>query len=199
LEEVVSVIDPGFEGLEAPAKEERIRSLSMRLSPTRMMNLTEFGRAVHAEMEALLAALRIGVNVPGSHLYTTTFPCHNCAKHIVNAGISRVVYIEPYPKSLAMELHDDAIRLDEPPEPDDYRLSLECFVGVAPRRYPSAFAMVTPDGRRYPRKDGRGAVLRDALGLRISEPVLNYIQRESSAALVLREFVDSEQGELDLD
>lgn len=36
------------------------------------MNLTEFGRAVHAEMEAILAAARVGIPVKGSTLYTTT-------------------------------------------------------------------------------------------------------------------------------
>ena len=42
-------------------------------------------------------------------MYATTFPCHHCARHIVAAGIDKVVYIEPYSKSLAFELHHDAI------------------------------------------------------------------------------------------
>lgn len=46
-------------------------------------------------------------------LYCTTFPCHSCARHIVASGITKVVYIEPYPKSKAYELHNDAILLDE--------------------------------------------------------------------------------------
>jgi len=45
----------------------------------------------------------------GGTLYTTTFPCHNCARHIVAAGISKVYYVEPYAKSLALELHNDSI------------------------------------------------------------------------------------------
>lgn len=48
--------------------------------------------------------------MPGT-LYTTTFPCHNCARHIVAAGISKVYYIEPYEKSLALELHSDSITI----------------------------------------------------------------------------------------
>lgn len=39
----------------------------------------------------------------------TTFPCHYCARHIVAAGIYEVQYIEPYPKSKALQLHADAI------------------------------------------------------------------------------------------
>ena len=58
---------------------------------------------VHAEMEALLSCARSGVSPVGGTLYSTTFPCHNCAKHIVAAGLRRVVYVEPYPKSRAVE------------------------------------------------------------------------------------------------
>jgi cytidine deaminase len=52
-----------------------------------IMNIIEFGRTVHAEMAALIDALRRGVNIKGSTLYVTTFPCHECARHIVAAGI----------------------------------------------------------------------------------------------------------------
>lgn len=61
--------------------------------------ITEYGRMVHAEMNALADAARLGRSVAGATMYVTTFPCHNCAKHIIASGISRVVYIEPYPKS----------------------------------------------------------------------------------------------------
>ena len=44
----------------------------------------------HAEMEALLSCARSGVSTRGATLYSTTFPCHNCAKHIIAAGVARV-------------------------------------------------------------------------------------------------------------
>jgi deoxycytidylate deaminase len=81
------------------------------LKSTLLSDITEFGRSVHAEMDALIAAGRTGVSFRDSTLYTTTFPCHTCTRHILAAGIRRLVYIEPYPKSLAPELHDDAIKL----------------------------------------------------------------------------------------
>jgi deoxycytidylate deaminase len=80
---------------------------------TRITNLIEFNRAVHAEMAALTDAARRGVSVRGCVLHATTFPCHGCAKHIVAAGIRRVVYVEPYPKSLAEELHSDAVAMTQ--------------------------------------------------------------------------------------
>ena len=56
---------------------------------TRIDQLTEFGRAVHAEMSAILDAARRGQPLKVRTLYSTTFPCHTCAKHIVGAGLQR--------------------------------------------------------------------------------------------------------------
>ncbi len=102
-----------------------------------VMNVTEFGRSVHAEMAAITDAARRGIPLAGATLYTTTFPCHNCTKHIVAAGISRVVYVEPYPKSLAVDLHLDAIEVDAPA--GGASVNFKPFVGISPRRYIDLF------------------------------------------------------------
>jgi deoxycytidylate deaminase len=60
-------------------------------------------------MEALMSCARRGITSIGATVYCTTFPCHNCAKHIVAAGIARVVFVEPYSKSKALDFHDDSI------------------------------------------------------------------------------------------
>lgn len=125
------------------------------LAGAKLMDLVEFVRAVHAEMAALLDACRRGIPTRGCTLYTTTFPCHDCAKHIVAAGIRRVVYIQPHPKSLALELHGDAIALG-PTDKAEGTVKFEPFVGVAPRRYVGLF------GHSGKRKDRDGKiVLRD--------------------------------------
>ena len=55
-------------------------------------------RSLHAEENAILQMCRIGgTPLVGATLYTTTFPCSLCAKKIVTAGLSRVVWQEPYP------------------------------------------------------------------------------------------------------
>jgi len=41
-----------------------------------LFGITEFGRAVHAEMEALSSCARRGISTQDVILYTTTFPCH---------------------------------------------------------------------------------------------------------------------------
>jgi len=107
------------------------------VSESRIMDLIEFGRAIHAEMSAISDAARKGVAVEGATLYCTTFPCHICAKHIVASGIHRVVYLEPYPKSYASELHRDSIAVDETDVKD--RVRFDAFIGVSPFRYRDLF------------------------------------------------------------
>jgi len=118
------------------------------LRGTRLAKITEFGRTVHAEMAALLDAARRGVPVAGHQLFTTTFPCHNCARHIIGAGIQEVVYREPYEKSLASELHKDAIVVD-PAGSVTGKVVVRRFVGVGPPRYIDLFRMTQ-------RKDSTG-------------------------------------------
>ncbi|PPS31311.1 hypothetical protein BVY11_03970 [Pseudomonas amygdali pv. morsprunorum] len=104
---------------------------------TRAGSIIEFSRAIHAEMEAILGLARShGNSTDSCVLYTTTFPCHNCARHIIAAGIKRVVYIEPYEKSLALDLHEDAITTDAW-TPD--KTLFETFSGVPPSKYAAFF------------------------------------------------------------
>lgn len=124
------------------------------LKGTQILGLIEFGRSVHAEMAAIIDACRRGVPVKGATLYTTTFPCHLCARHIIAAGIDRVVYIEPYPKSKARDFYSDSIVVD-PAKHTVGRIRFEPFVGVAPRQYMEIFDMVSPDSR----KDNSGRII----------------------------------------
>jgi hypothetical protein len=84
-------------------------------------------------------AARRGVSVEDCTMYVTTFPCHLCARHVVAAGIRRVIYIEPYAKSLAAELYIDSITVDDSPCEGSH-VPFNAFVGVAPRQYMSLFA-----------------------------------------------------------
>jgi deoxycytidylate deaminase len=100
------------------------------------MDLTEYGRVVHAEMCAICDAARLGRSVKGTTLYCTTFPCHNCTKHILAAGIDRVVYMEPYPKSKAKDLHENEIEIEKK---SSSRVSFVPFLGISPFRYRDIF------------------------------------------------------------
>ena len=128
-----------FRALGLLASEAEVGSFMEAIDGTRLANLTEFGRPVHAEMAALLDGARRGVGVGKHRLFCTTFPCHNCARHIIAAGITEVVYREPYEKSLAGELHPDALIVDPDRQVKD-RLVIRRFVGVGPPRYLDLFA-----------------------------------------------------------
>ena len=137
MDEVIAAI-PELRGAKDPAK------LKKALKETALGRLLEFSRAVHAEMDALLTAARMGVSTVGGKLFVTTFPCHYCARHIVSAGVDEVQYIEPYPKSRALSLHSDAIEqiftkwvAIAPKKPT--KVLFRPFTGVAPRLYRRAF------------------------------------------------------------
>lgn len=113
-------------------------------------DLLEFGRVIHAEMNAITDAARFRRSTQDSTLYCTTMPCHMCARLIISSGIRRVVYIEPYYKSLVKELYSDSICFDEYSE---NRVLFAPFYGVGP----NSFAVVFKKGRR---KDERGRAIR---------------------------------------
>jgi deoxycytidylate deaminase len=148
-------------------------------------DLTEYGRVVHAEMEALLACARNHVSCRGATVYCTTFPCHNCAKHIIAAGIRRVVFIEPYAKSRAPEFHDDSATFGLPDKRrDDQRVNFEPFVGVGPRRFFDLFSMSNGAGRPLRRKAPDGNVVSwnpEIASLRIQMNPVSYLDREIEA------------------
>jgi len=107
------------------------------LRDAQLFDTIDFIRAVHAEASALFSA---GYAARGATMYVTTFPCHECARHIVIAGIKRVVYVEPYPKSLVSELFRDSISVDAD-EQSDQRIQFVPFVGIAPSVYSQLFKL----------------------------------------------------------
>ncbi|MBA7507840.1 hypothetical protein ES706_06569 [subsurface metagenome] len=67
--------------------------------------LLDLCRAVHAEEAAILQAVKLGSSsLNGATLYTTTFPCLLCCKSIINAGIKKIFYREPYPMDESVKM-----------------------------------------------------------------------------------------------
>ena len=74
----------------------------------------EFCYAIHAEQNALIQAARLGLSGIDATLYCTHHPCSICAKLIVNAGITKVVYINEYPDDLAKTiLRDGGVEVEK--------------------------------------------------------------------------------------
>jgi len=152
-----------------------------------LMDITEFGRMAHAEMSAVLDAARLGRSVKNAVLYCTTFPCHNCAKHIVASGIKRVVFIEPYPKSQALELHGDSISIGER---DPRKVTFHHFIGISPRRYRDIFEK----GKRRNKSGDLNEWYEGAPLPRVDDKSPYYVFNESSAVYATLEKVANELG-----
>ncbi|WHZ18739.1 MAG: deoxycytidylate deaminase-related protein [Rhodanobacteraceae bacterium] len=118
----------GAKQIPVTLSDEEIRGA---IESSGISSLIEFSRAIHAEMSAILAVARDKRHsLRDSTLVVTTYPCHNCARHIVAAGVVKVIYIEPYEKSLATHLHPDSISEDER---DTNKCHFIQFEGFAPR------------------------------------------------------------------
>lgn len=154
------------------------------LRNSKLMDLLEFGRIIHAEMSAISDAARNGICVREGTLFCTTFPCHICAKHIVASGISRVVYLEPYPKSYATALHGDSIEVEG--DGNSEKVLFDPFKGVSPFRYRDLF-------EKGKRKSG-GAALQWNKGVR--RPMIDvyfpsYFQAELNVVAKLKEEIEA--------
>ena len=210
------VLDSNF-GVRCEIQDDIISRLKPRLdtsqpvpapadlfSGTKLDDITEFGRAVHAEMEALLSCARSSVSPVGAILYTTTFPCHTCARHLIAAGIRRVVYVEPYPKSRAWDLHDDAISFDLPAAnqvteqvKEGSPVPFVPFVGVAPRRFIDLFSLDLSTGR--PKRRKVGGVLANWTRETVTTPrvpmlAASYLDREVMAVQGISEIMRKLEG-----
>ncbi len=64
----------------------------------------ELCRAIHAEQNAIAQAAEHWISMNGATIYVTTQPCTMCAKMLINAGISKIIYEGDYPDELALEL-----------------------------------------------------------------------------------------------
>jgi dCMP deaminase len=83
-------------------KDKRIISDGYNGTPSGFENICEDGEGntkayvLHAEANAITKVARSHNSSQGSTIYVTACPCIDCAKLIIQAGIVRVVYGEPY-------------------------------------------------------------------------------------------------------
>jgi deoxycytidylate deaminase len=127
--------DKRFDELNIEAiEEELIDKDGAPLKNCLVLDTLEYGRMLHAEMCSIAEAARRGASVNGCVLYCTTFPCHNCAKHIVGVGITSLYYLQPYPKSQVSELYPDSIDVDSEATLNT-KVPFRQFIGITPIRY----------------------------------------------------------------
>lgn len=112
---------------------------------SQFFDILEFGRTLHAEMDAITSAARRGIPTRGATLYCTTLPCHECARLIVGAGIRKVVFVEPFDKTRAFDLYDEEIYLttrSENPPSDPKVVQFVPYAGISPTRFFEFFSWV---------------------------------------------------------
>ena len=172
--------------LRPDVKDEEIAAA---IKGTRLDSVIEFSRSIHAEMESILSVARDARHsLVKSTLYVTTYPCHNCARHIVAAGIKEVVYIQPYRKSLAVKLHHDAVSEDAR-TPD--RTIFNQYEGVAPKHFARLF-------RARKERKSCGAVRTDDATLAepvFQQPLDSFIAYELRVTLELTSLTHTNAGQ----
>ncbi len=173
-------------GTDEEAIEDVKNQIRNRLKKTGIGALTEYGRVVHAEMEALSMCARNMISSKGTTMYVTTFPCHNCAKHIIAAGVEKVYYIEPYPKSKALEFYQGQITTVDTDTNTNTNKKVKFlpFSGVGPRRFIDLFSMDSHRWQKRQRKNDEGETLKwdkSKANLRTPMPTMIYLEKENSA------------------
>ena len=109
---------------------------------SQLFDIIEFGRTIHAELSAITTAARNGFSTRDATLYVSTFPCHECTRNIVAAGIKRIVYVEPYPKSRLDDLYSDTVRNVSRSHGAIDGIHVEPFIGISPTRQSALFSWV---------------------------------------------------------
>ena len=99
-------------------RDHRIISLGVNGSPSKMPHCSDVGcqiedehcvRCIHAEMNAILQCAIHGISPVGSTLYCTYTPCFECAKVLIQAGITKIVFEKVYDQKVCAYLRSSIL------------------------------------------------------------------------------------------
>ncbi|MFH0974534.1 MAG: dCMP deaminase family protein [Spirochaetota bacterium] len=102
------ILSTGYNGAPAGVshctKETCLRTINNVPSGERH----ELCRGLHAEQNAIIQAALHGVSINNASIYITNQPCSICTKMLINSGIKKFIYKEPYNDKLAVEMIKEA-------------------------------------------------------------------------------------------
>tara|TARA_R100000084_G_scaffold99507_1_gene53946 strand:+ start:127 stop:603 length:477 start_codon:yes stop_codon:yes gene_type:complete len=94
----------GFDNSCEYLKEELDLKEGKPLREYNPCNLTTKPEVLHAESNALMKLARSTNSSVGSTMYLTCSPCFECAKLIIQSGITRLVYCDDYTSKKGLDL-----------------------------------------------------------------------------------------------
>lgn len=147
-------------------RDRRIISSGYNGFPAGMNHVSVFHEkkevnTIHAEQNAIADAARRGAPLEGTTLYSTHEPCINCAKFIISAGISTVIYhqkknsSEPTDIARLQLFTESAVKLMKTSESFEIKTSLKKN-NVADGTPPPIPAPPTGPGVKNPVSDENG-------------------------------------------
>ncbi|MBE8215810.1 MAG: dCMP deaminase [Endozoicomonadaceae bacterium] len=90
-------------------RNDRILSTGVNGTPSGWLNCSQFFdqnssehkawsavHEIHAELNAVIWAARMGISIDKATAYVTHAPCSQCTKNMIAAGIQRIVYKNKY-------------------------------------------------------------------------------------------------------
>lgn len=95
------IVSVGYNGLTYGMDDDNFSWDSIG-EKTNCLYTTKDPWVAHSELNAILNAR--GADLRGTTLYATFFPCNNCAKAIIQAGIKKVVYLRMYTYEEVVEI-----------------------------------------------------------------------------------------------
>ena len=157
------MIDEIVEKVSNMASEVDAGELTYIIREVLLKHKLEFSRIIHAEIDAIITAIRSGISTIGCKMFVTSFPCQACIGYIASAGVNEVIYIEPYPAAEIFKQFDDSItpsasgwippssmRLiyssDVANQVKHSRVLFRPYVGIAPRRFAEVFQNTVKEG-----------------------------------------------------
>ena len=93
---------------------EKFLGCDINMGETRVIhNIWSNAFEVHAEMNVICYAAKRGLSLDGTIMYCTHSPCNNCLKHLIPAGVKKIVFKEDYIENTDLNDREELLKYIE--------------------------------------------------------------------------------------